>query len=215
MASQHIVSHVTGVVTNFGLSVGKGELKSALSLLIVPIFFLGGSVLSGYLVDLRLHMNKRPKYYLTFGFIFFLLLLVYILGVSGFFGPFGKDTGDWREFLLLSLLCLICGIQNGTITIVSKSVIRTTHLTGLTTDLGLGIVRFFNRDLLKGVVKNEGRANFIRLGIICSFALGALIGGLSFQAWSYQAFLLPTGISGGLFLMMFYFQFLVPSKQSD
>lgn len=96
-------------------------------------------MVSGQLVDIRLKLRKRPKYYLTFGLIFFLLSTVFGLGVTGHFGKFGAPLAFSSDYTLLALLCLVCGIQNGTITTVSKSVIRTTHLTGVTTDLGTGI----------------------------------------------------------------------------
>ena len=211
MAGQHIVSHITGIATNFGLAVGYGEIGNALFLLVIPLFFLLGSITSGYLVDLRLHLKKKPKYYLSFGIMFFLLLAVYLLGGLGLFGSFGENSMGWREFLLLSLLCLVCGIQNGTITVVSKSIIRTTHLTGLTTDLGIGIVRVLNKNRINGMTY-EGRSNFIRMGIIFAFASGAAIGGLLFKVYRYHAFLFPVIISGSLFLLMLYFQVL---KQKD
>ena len=84
-----------------------------------------------------LSSTDGPKYYITFGLIFALSSFVAGLGILGYFGNFGEPLMMSRDYLLLILLCLICGIQNGTITTVSKSVIRTTHLTGITTDLAL------------------------------------------------------------------------------
>jgi hypothetical protein len=104
------------------------------------------------------------------------------------------------------MLCLICGTQNGLITLVSKSVVRTTHLTGITTDLGIGLVRVLNRGRLFGAIGDEGKANLMRLGIILFFTLGSAVGVKVFMAYAYRGFLLPTAISGGLFFLTFYFQ---------
>ena len=48
------VTHVTGFATFFGIDLVTGEYKLALSMLIVPMFFLLGSFVSGYLIDVRL-----------------------------------------------------------------------------------------------------------------------------------------------------------------
>lgn len=171
-------------------------------------------MLSGQLVDIRLKLHKRPKYYLTFGLIFFLISIVLVLGVFEYFGKFGQPLEVSRDYALLALLCLTCGIQNGTITTVSKSVIRTTHLTGVTTDLGIGIVRFLNRKSLQGEIGNEVHANLMRAGIIFFFGFGSVLGGYVFNKLEYLGFLIPALTSGILFGAMLYFQVLKPGALS-
>ncbi|MNT07349.1 hypothetical protein D3C72_1420490 [compost metagenome] len=131
-----------------------------------------------------------------------------MFGVFGYFGKFGEPLEVSRNYALLVLLCLTCGIQNGTITTVSKSVIRTTHLTGVTTDLGIGIVRFLNRKRLQGEIGNEIHANLMRAGIIFSFGFGSVLGGYVFKKLEYIGFLIPALTSGILFGAMLYFQVL-------
>jgi uncharacterized membrane protein YoaK (UPF0700 family) len=206
MAGQHIVSHVTGIVTNFGLYLAQGNIRNAMYILVIPIFFLLGCMISGYLVDINIKLGKKPKYYLTFGIIFFLLLIIVTLNQFSFFDKTNDSFEGWRDIILISILCFVCGIQNATITTVSKSVIRTTHLTGITTDLGVGIVRLLHRKIIPDTDGSEIKINFIRLGIIISFSLGATSGGLIFNLYSYQAFFLPIIISGSLFFLMLYFQ---------
>jgi uncharacterized membrane protein YoaK (UPF0700 family) len=204
LAGQKIVSHVTGLATFSGYYLSQGEKSLALEMITLPVVFLLGAMVSGYFVDIRLKLRKRPKYYITFGLMFLLTLVVFINGVLGNWGAFG--SASQKSFEVLLLLCFICGIQNGTISIVSHSVIRTTHLTGLTTDLGLGIVRIFKKKELEGVISDEGRSNLMRVGIIGSFIVGSIVGGILFKRFEYFAFLLPVMISGGLFSLMVYFQ---------
>jgi len=206
MACHRFVSHVTGFATFFGYEINQADSSHALGMLVVPLFFLFGCMLSGQLVDIRLKLHMRPKYYITFGIIFFLNCVVLTLGMLGFFGLFGESLHLLRDYSLLVLLCFICGIQNGTITTVSKSTIRTTHLTGITTDLGLGIVRFLNRRRLSGEIENEVRANLMRAGIIFSFGFGSVCGGYAFNRMGYAGFVLPVVTSGLLFTAMVYFQ---------
>jgi uncharacterized membrane protein YoaK (UPF0700 family) len=206
MACHRFVSHVTGFATFFGYEINQSNTDQALGMLVVPLFFLFGCMISGQLVDIRLKLHKRPRYYVSFGLIFFLNCLVFGLGASGYFGKFGEPLVLIRDYTLLILLCLICGIQNGTITTVSKSVIRTTHLTGITTDLGIGIVRVLNREKLKGELGNEIHANLMRAGIIFFFVLGSVFGGYVFKRLHYGGFAIPVITSGALFSAMLYFQ---------
>lgn len=209
LAGHQIVSHVTGFATNFGSDLSKGI--HSWRFLLVPIFFLFGSMVSGYFVDLRLKLKKKPKYYITFAFMFILICSIWILGVFGFLGSFGNYE-ELPSRALLILLCFTCGLQNGTISTVSRSVVRTTHLTGITTDLGLGIVRILNRKKLDDRIIDEGKANIMRVGIIFFFTLGAVVGGYLFSRFEYHGFLLPVFISGGLFWLMVYFQVIKSPK---
>src|ERR1700712_2777776 len=85
MACHRFVSHVTGFATFFGYEVSQGNSSSAAGMLIVPIFFLLGCMVSGQLVEIRLKLHKRPRYYVVFGIIFFLNCIVVGLGLSGYF----------------------------------------------------------------------------------------------------------------------------------
>lgn len=206
MAVHRIVSHVTGFATFFGFEMTKEGRGEALGMFVVPLFFLIGAMISGYFVDIRLKINKKPKYYITFGIMFVLILIVLISGVTNHLGQFGEPSNIYQNYSILLLLCLICGIQNGTISIASKSIVRTTHLTGITTDLGLGIVRLIFRKRLKGHIKGEGQANFMRVGIIFSFVIGSVLGGFLFKELGFFGFSVPLFISGFLFVLMLYYQ---------
>ena len=208
MIGHQLVSHVTGFVTFFGSSLVQGDILHSFMLLLIPFFFLLGAMVSGYFVDIRLKRGKKPKYYITFGIMFFLLFLVCLLGITGQLGEFGRWEDSKNSYSLLIVLCFVCGIQNGTISVVSRSVIRTTHLTGITTDLGLGLMRLINKDALGSEAKGEGQANLMRIAIIVAFTFGSALGGLVFNYFHFYGFLIPLAISGGLFGLMLYFQLI-------
>lgn len=207
MACHRFVSHVTGFATFFGYELTRPDPSHAIGMLVVPLFFLIGVMVSAQLVDIRLKLHKKPKYYISFGLIFLLLLLVFLTGINGYFGLFGAPLSGTKNYILLTFLCFICGLQNGTITSVSKSVIRTTHLTGLTTDLGIGLIRILNHSKIKEFYIEEKKATFMRLGIILFFGLGSVIGGFTFKLFSFYGFIIPVFTSGFLFVVMLYFQF--------
>ncbi len=210
MACHRFVSHVTGFATFFGYELNQPDYSHAIGMLIVPFFFLLGAMISGFLVDIRLKLHKKPKYYLSFGFIFILLLSILIGGELGYWGVFGRPLNTNSDYLLLIILCFTCGIQNGSITSVSKSVIRTTHLTGITTDLGIGFARLLSAKKLDETMDNEKKAVLMRIGIIFFFGLGSVIGGFIFSRLAYMGFIIPVMTSGFLFILMLYFQFLRP-----
>lgn len=209
LASHTFVSHLTGFATLAGIEAEQGHLTRFWSLILAPISFLLGAMVSGILVDLRIKLKKKPNYYLVFGLIFFLSTLVSIAGTNDFFGPFGQTLNSWDGYCLITLLCFICGVQNGAVTLVSRSVIRTTHLTGITTDLGIGLVRTLNRNRLNDQ-NDENKANVMRASIILFFMLGSIVGVPTFQKFGFLAFLLPSFISGCLFFLMLFFQVIQP-----
>ena len=209
MACHSFVSHVTGFATLFSLEYGTGNYAHAIGLLIIPVTFLIGSMVSGLLVDLRMKLHRKPRYYIVFGFLFLLTLMIAVGGFNNVFGEFGVPLSTLPGYLLVALLCFTCGVQNGTISLVSKSVVRTTHLTGLTTDLGIGIVRLINRKRIQGI-EDEGKANLMRIGVIAFFTFGSAVGVRVFHDWKFRGFIFPCLISGMLFGMTFYFQVLLP-----
>jgi uncharacterized membrane protein YoaK (UPF0700 family) len=215
LSCHRFVSHITGFATYMGIELGEARWGHALGMMIVPVFFLLGSMVSGVLVDLRLKQHKKPKYYFVFGIMFVLLQIVFLGGILNLFGPFGSPLMHDRAYTLLILLCLVCGMQNGTVTTVSRSVIRTTHLTGITTDLGIGLVRIFNRHRLREEIGNEGKANAMRAGIIFFFGLGSVVGVVAFRRFEYGAFFITVINTGLLLGAMLFFQIFQARAASE
>jgi uncharacterized membrane protein YoaK (UPF0700 family) len=199
LCCHRFVTHTTGFATLFGTEFAQGHMAVALSMLTVPLFFIFGTMVSAFLVDRRLAMAKQPLYHLIFSLISVMLIAVTIGGVHGFLGNFGDGTGT-QGYILLAALCLCSGLQNATITSASGSVVRTTHLTGITTDLGIGLVRVFSARQ-HGTRKNEIRANWMRVGTVFFFAMGSMVAAFSFFQLQYWAFLIPATISFVLFMI--------------
>ncbi|MEY4427343.1 MAG: hypothetical protein RLZZ182_32, partial [Pseudomonadota bacterium] len=90
------------------------------------------------------------------------------------------------------LLCFLMGLQNAMITKVSKAEIRTTHLTGVVTDLGieLGRMLYWNRpepgNRLPPVQADRRKVKVLIL-ILAGFFLGGLAGALAFNHIGFTA----------------------------
>lgn len=197
MACRRFVSHVTGFATLAGMELAKWDVLHFWGMLSVPLFFLCGVAVAGWLVDRRYDEGEGPHYAITMGLVSGCLLFVTIGGLLGFFGAFGEEMRLQHDFLLMVLLCFSSGLQNGAITTSSGSTIRTTHLSGITTDLGLGLVRIFRHGFDHPKVRSDVRASMVRGGTIASFVLGSFIGGWLYLKIGYGGFLLPTLIAAG------------------
>lgn len=202
MACHRFVTHTTGFATFFGVEIAQLQFGNAIGMLAVPLFYLVGAMYSGFFIDRRLAREKPANYTLVVGTMAGILLLVTSLGISGVFGAFGSPLEISKDFFLLAMLCLASGMQNASVTSASGAVLRTTHLTGLTTDLGIGLVTgFFESNPEKKEI--EARKNKIRIGLMLSFIFGSMLGALSFSNFQYWGFLLPTLISLSFFLLAF------------
>lgn len=200
LACHRFVTHTTGFATQFGVEFAQKKWIDALGMLTVPIFFLSGSMISAFFVDRKINHNENANYFFLFFLISFLLCIVTTFGEIGFFGQFGLPLDIQVDYALIAILCLVSGIQNAAITTASGAVIRTTHMTGLTTDLGIGIVRMFDSRLQNQTSKQkeEAKANLIRISLIFGFILGSILGSICFINLQYLAFGLPAALSAGL-----------------
>jgi uncharacterized membrane protein YoaK (UPF0700 family) len=176
-------SHMTGVVSSLADNLVLGELTLAAASLGALAAFLLGAMTTAWLVNWGLREKLTSAYGLP-------LLLESVLLLI--FGIFGAAISLWSNFfvpLTVLLLCFIMGLQNAVITKISKAEIRTTHITGLVTDLGieLGKLLYINRSQTS--LAEPVRANRVKLRLhlilISSFFIGALVGALGFKYVGY------------------------------
>lgn len=202
LATGRFVSHLTGFATLFGVDVANEQIEAAIGILSVPAFFLLGSFLAGLLIDRPIHRGGKPHFDWVMSLSALCLMLASLGGGSvggggGWvqFGRFGEEIGLRQSYLLLVLLCMASGLQNAAITSSSGRSVRTTHLTGLTTDLGLGLARALTFDLKQERFQKERRANYLRIGSILSFVVGSAVGAWIFLRFNYHGFALPCVIA--------------------
>ena len=189
LSCHRFVSHVTGFATSSGVAFWQQSFLRALGELSIPLFFLIGVMISGYLTEKRMaHKVEGARYAPVMNLVAVLLGLVAIGGSLDFFGKFGDSILIKHDYFLLAGLCMACGLQNAAITSASGYTIRTTHLTGLTTDLGLGLVRAELGQASATEKLQERRMNLFRLGTIASFVIGSFVAAYIFSRFEYQGF---------------------------
>jgi uncharacterized membrane protein YoaK (UPF0700 family) len=195
LACHRFVSHVTGFATLAGIDLANRKYDAAVGILSVPAFFLGGVMISAWLVDREHHQGKRPHYAIVMGLVAACLATAALLGHFHFFGAFGADLKLKHDYFLLALLCMASGLQNATITTATGATVRTTHLTGITTDLGIGLIRLITPGMREKKLAREKKANRLRIGTICSFGLGSALSAGVFLHVGYLGFLIPAGLA--------------------
>jgi uncharacterized membrane protein YoaK (UPF0700 family) len=199
LSCHKFVTHTTGLLTTFGAEFALGNWINAIGFAIIPLFFLIGAMTSAYFIDHRIQTDKRPLYPVVMGVSFLILAMVVIGGKFGTFGQFGSELDMLKHFALLIGLAFTSGLINATVTSACGAVIRITHMTGLTTDLGIGLMRVFTRTHKINTRENEIRANLNRILIITSFAIGAGVSAIAFGKMGYGGFIIPCGLALLLF----------------
>jgi len=191
LACGRYVSHVTGMGTQMGVAMAESRPWFALELLGFPLSFIFGAFFSGLLTSARIERGLKPWYGPVTFILPGLILLLMVSGQRGVFGPFGEELVLTRDFLLLYLLCFVCGMQNGCFATLTKGQIRTTHLTGISTDIGTDFARlWFGR--LEGIERAlTWRTNLCRLATFTAFAIGSITSVMVSRHLGYGALIVP------------------------
>ncbi len=171
-----LTTNVTGHFAFFAEEIALKNYSKAITILIYIFFFLFGAFTSNFLVEIA--SLKKPRIAHAFPMILEVLILVFV-GVSQDFNP------NYIAYLLLFAM----GLQNALVTNISQSVVRTTHLTGLFTDLGIELSQlFFYKKEVE--LKRLSRNISLRLSIIIFFFIGCVLGGLLYETYKLKILLL-------------------------
>ncbi len=181
LAIGQYTSHMTGIVSAIADNLALGLIGVAGAGLVALLAFTAGAGCSAILINWG-RRNARTRQYAYPIALEALLLLGF-----GVLGVLGRDTPQFMAFAA-PLLCFIMGLQNATITKISGSRIRTTHLTGMVTDIGieLGKLMYWNRDSTKParVAADLGKLDILGR-IVGMFFFGGLVGALGFGHFGY------------------------------
>lgn len=150
-ACERTVTHITGIVSRIGMA--STLLRSAEFMLVLGAFVVGAAA-SVLLIDGRFHKKLRPLYTTPLRLTSLVLALVAVLGWRGAFGVFGETVDLTADFVLLALLAFASGLQNAALSTMTRLMVRTTHMTGHATDLGMGLA-------LLGFTAGEHRAHAV------------------------------------------------------
>jgi len=170
------LTHLTGTTTLLGAAAFGGRPLAALQLFGVIAAYVAGAVLSGAIVQgSSLRLGRR------YGVVLSIESALLFATVPMF---------SHQPMLGGLLGAMAMGLQNAMATTFSGSVLRTTHLTGMFTDLGIGLGH-----ALRGQDVPRRRILLSAL-VICGFLAGALLGALLYRHWGYRMLYLPAALTG-------------------
>ena len=180
LAVRQYTSHMSGIVSALADNLALGDLGLCTTGLAALFAFLAGAATTAILVNWARRRQLHSEYALS-------LMLEAALLIA--FGLLGSHLETLRWLFVpttVLLLCFTMGLQNAIITKISHAEIRTTHVTGMVTDIGieLGKLLYWNRTQ-HVPAESPVKANGKKLALLCSlvtlFFVGGLAGALGFR----------------------------------
>ena len=169
------VTHLTGTTSMLAVTIASLDGRMALHFAVVVAAFVAGTILSGYLIqDSTLQLGRR------YGVALLVESLLLCAAV-----PLLKRN---NAFGLYSASCA-CGLQNAMVSTYSGAVVRTTHITGMLTDLGI-----FLGHWLRGLPVDSRRLRLCFL-VITGFLCGGILGTVAFRQFSHATLFIPAGLT--------------------
>ena len=175
-------SHMTGVVSTVADYMVLGNWSVVALGCASLAAFVSGAITTTWMVHWSLQRQLRSAFGRP------LLLEAALLLCFGVFGAAAQAKFWFFEPLTVLLLCFLMGLQNAVVTKISKAEIRTTHLTGLITDLGIELGKML---YINGRGANPVRANPTRIRLqarlVACFFVGAVCGAMGFKWVGYSS----------------------------
>ncbi|MES2003972.1 MAG: YoaK family protein [Bacteroidota bacterium] len=171
LAVQRLTTNVTGHFAFFVDEVFKLNFWQGFVYFLYIFFFFLGSFVSNLIIEI---ISRKDEQYIYVVPASIECLLLFGIGFSG--QDFVIKNPDIIAFGLLFAM----GLQNSLVTTISNASVRTTHLTGLFTDLGIELSQLF---FYKGTEQKNKLVSSIRLRItiISFFFVGGVAGGILFS----------------------------------
>jgi uncharacterized membrane protein YoaK (UPF0700 family) len=177
---------MTGIVSAIADDLVLGQIALAMAGASSLLAFVAGAVTTAVLINWARRRQMHGEYALS------LLVEAALLLVFGLLGANLELFVDVFVPSTVLLLCFIMGLQNAIVTKISKAEIRTTHMTGVVTDLGIELGRLFywnrTRDArLEHFVRADRDKLAIHATILGLFFVGGLVGAVAFKALGFSA----------------------------
>ncbi|MEQ8474636.1 YoaK family protein [Fulvivirga sp.] len=173
-------SNVTGHYAILASEIAKGNLyQVGVVLSWIFLFFFGG-FLSNFIV---IHLKDYNNYLAHSLPILLEIACLMTVGVYGEY--FFKETLLETEFIL-ALMLFAMGLQNGLTASISNFSVKTTHLTGTTTELGMLFSMFTKREFRNN--KPLRQKAILLFSIMITYLIGAIVAGLLFTKIGFKVF---------------------------
>ncbi len=185
-------TNVTGHFAFFSEDISNKHYQAAFFYLFFILSFFAGAFVSNFLIEIMSRKNTQIAFAFPMAVEIIILTGVALLGSGDILQTYGQ--------LIACCLLFAMGLQNALVTKVSQSVVRTTHLTGLFTDLGIEVSQlFFYRKTQQ--FRMLSKSIHLKLSIIGCFFWGCVIGGLLYSSFKMETLLVAVAF---LLIAFFY-----------
>jgi uncharacterized membrane protein YoaK (UPF0700 family) len=173
----HYTSHMTGTISLLADALALGNFSEALVAVAVITTFVAGAAVSTLLI------NRAERRLPNGAYAFSLLAEAALLFLGGLIEALAPE--GMRAPLLILGLSFTMGLQNAIVTRVSNARIRTTHVTGMVTDIGIELGQLLDRRLSPrddGIADADRRKLALHIPTVGGFLLGGIVGVVGYQA---------------------------------
>lgn len=181
-------SHMTGIVATMADQLVLGGTRLVLFGIVATAAFLLGAMACALQFNWARRRHREDRFALVLSVEAILILIV---------GGLAEEvTWEHREWLIVAVLGFVMGQQNALITKVSDATIRTTHVTGMVTDIGieLGKMTYLRRADDPDPVRGDGRKLLMLSTLVGLFFVGGVLGAIGYLAIGFPVLLLPAAL---------------------
>lgn len=175
------VSQMTGMASHMSEGVARVDFPIVLTAGLILLGFIGGATLSGLVIGRR-QFPESPRYAWALALEMLLLLIAAALALAG------------RDVASLTSAAFACGLQNALVASYRGLLIRTTHVTGIATDIGAYLARFLRR-------QGWSWHGWLLLVLLSGYIAGG-IGGVLAQPLGTAGNLLLPAVAAGLVALL-------------
>lgn len=179
-----MTTNVTGYFVFFTKNMVNANYYPALGFVAYVLLFLFGAFTSNFITQ-SISRRRHTSIYTAPAFI--------EASIFAILAYYGEELVAIHPNLLAFSLLFCMGFQNALVTSISDAIVRTTHLTGLFTDLGIEFAQWFF--YTKPDERRKLRISMrLRATIIGSFLIGALVSGYSYETFGLHTLFLPSAV---------------------
>lgn len=179
-----LTTNITGHAASLAISVADGSWPLVKLAALGLFLFLAGAFFSSWYIRL---MGKHQRFVYSIPLLCELLVLVYV----ALFG-YEFDNGVGLTARFAGSLLFVMGLQNALVSMVSGSVVRTTHLTGMFTDFGIALAELVHKKFQPSRILRQRLT--LHISIIFCFLAGGITGAMGFEVFGYSAFVIPAAL---------------------
>lgn len=180
------LTHMTGNLSNLSLKATSGDFAAAANLAAVMTSFIMGAAVSGMIIR---------KSVLSFGRRYGVVLMIESAALC-----VAAQCLRHKPFLGECLAAAAFGLQNAMAALFSASIIRTTHMTGIATDLGFQLGH-----ALVGIPVDK-RMVLMYAALFMSFFLGGAASAMVYPRLGSDSVFIPAAIVGLMGIVYFIYR---------